>query len=43
MRTSRRRKFLKQKKNGNKDLPLKTIIFVTAILKLIKAIKDLIN
>ena len=38
---ARRRK--KQQKNGNKDNLLKVIIFATAALKLIKAIKDLIG
>ncbi len=40
-RLSRKKK--RQKKNGNKDKLFKTIIFVTATLKLIKAIKDLIS
>ena len=40
-RLSRKKK--RQKKNGNKDQIVKTIIFVTVILKLIKAIYDLIN
>ena len=40
-RLSRKKK--RQKKNGNKDQIVKTIIFVTAVLKLIKAIYDLIN
>ena len=40
-RLSRKKKI--QQKNGNKDKILKEIIFVTAVLKLIKAIYDLIN
>ena len=40
-RLSRKKK--RQQKNGNKDKILKEIIFVTAILKFIKSIKDLID
>ena len=33
----------KKKKNGNKDRTLQTIVFVTAILNLIRALIELIN
>lgn len=33
----------RQKKNGNKDKTLQTLVFVTAVLNLIKAIVDLIG
>lgn len=40
-RLSRKKK--RQQKNGNIDRIFKTIAYVTAILKLIKVIKDLIS
>ncbi len=40
-RLSRKKK--RQKKNGNIDKAFKVIAYVTAILKLIKVIKDLIS
>ena len=33
----------RQKKNGNQDKALKTIVLVTAILNLIRAIADLVE
>ena len=33
----------RKKKNGNKDKALQTIVFVTAILNLIRAVADLIE
>ena len=33
----------RQKKNGNKDRAIQAIVFVTAILNLIRVLVDLIN